>query len=122
MKYIDAERLKAEIERLYYNEAEKDESILAADAYKNALDAVEKFIDSLQQEQPEVDYETELKKCKDNPLYFYDKYVSIKQKPADWKPTEEQLKALQMVRDSHCFMYQQERIAIETLLNQLKSL
>lgn len=39
-----------------------------------------------------------------------------------WKPTEEQLKALQMVKDSHYFMYQQERMAIETLLKQLKSL
>ena len=67
MKYIDAEKLKTEIERLYYNEAEKDESILAADAYKNALDAVEKFLDSLQQEQTEVDLEKEIdsewKKC-----------------------------------------------------------
>ena len=54
MKLIDADKLIAEIERLYYNESEKDESILAADAYKNALDAVEKVIDSLQQEQPEV--------------------------------------------------------------------
>lgn len=39
-----------------------------------------------------------------------------------WKPTKEQLKALQMVRDSHCFMYQQDRINIKTLLEQLKSL
>ena len=30
-----------------------------------------------QKEQKPVDYEAELKKCKDNPLYFYDKYVSI---------------------------------------------
>ena len=60
MKYIDADKLKTEIERLYYNEAEKDESILAADAYKNALDAVEKFLDSLRQEQPEVDLEKEI--------------------------------------------------------------
>ena len=36
-----------------------------------------------QKEQKSVDYEAELKKCKDNPLYFYDKYVSIKQKPAE---------------------------------------
>lgn len=41
------DKIRAEIERLYYNEAEKDESILAADAYKNALDAVEKFLDTL---------------------------------------------------------------------------
>ena len=36
-------------------------------------------------EQNPVDYEAELKKCKDNPLYFFDKYVSIKQKPAEDK-------------------------------------
>ena len=30
------------------------------------------------------DYAEELKKCKDNPLYFYDKYVKVKQKPAEW--------------------------------------
>lgn len=58
MKYIEAEKLRAEINRLYNNEAEKDESILAADAYKNALDAVEKFLDSLHQEQPKTDLET----------------------------------------------------------------
>lgn len=38
-----------------------------------------------QKEQKPVDYEAELKKCKDNPLYFYDKYVSIKQKSAEWE-------------------------------------
>ena len=37
-----------------------------------------------QKEQKPVDYEAELKKCKDNPLYFYDKYVSIKPKPVEW--------------------------------------
>ena len=37
----------------------------------------------VQKEQKPVDYEAELKKCKGNPLYFYDKYVSIKQKPAE---------------------------------------
>lgn len=41
-----------------------------------------------QKEQKPVDYEAELKKCKDNPLYFYDKYVSIKQKPAEWSEEE----------------------------------
>ena len=39
-----------------------------------------------QKEQKPIDYEAELKKCKDNPLYFFDKYmtVKIKQKPAEW--------------------------------------
>jgi hypothetical protein len=44
-----------------------------------------------QQEQKPVDYETELKKCKDNPLYFFDKYVSIKQKPAEWSEEDEEM-------------------------------
>ena len=39
--------------------------------------------DNWEKEQKSVDYEAELKKCKDNPLYFFDKYVSIKQKPAE---------------------------------------
>ena len=41
-----------------------------------------------QGEKKEIDYDEELKKCKDNPLYFYDKYVKIKlkeQKPAEIK-------------------------------------
>ena len=44
-----------------------------------------------QKEQKPVDYEAELKKCKDNPLYFYDKYVSIKQKPAEWSEDDEKI-------------------------------
>ena len=48
-------KIKAEIERLYYNEAEKDESILASDAFKNALDKVDSFIDSLEQGPQGVD-------------------------------------------------------------------
>ena len=40
-----------------------------------------RWADEHPKEQKPVDYEAELKKCKDNPLYFYDKYVSIKQKP-----------------------------------------
>ena len=47
---------------------------------KSVSDEVDKM---LEKEQKPVDYEAELKKCKDNPLYFYDKYVSIKQKPAE---------------------------------------
>ncbi len=41
-----------------------------------------------QKEQNPVDYEAELKKCKDNPLYFYEKYVSIKQK-SEWSEEDE---------------------------------
>ena len=50
-----------------------------SDAYENGKKEGEK-----QKEQKSVDYEAELKKCKDNPLYLYDKYMSIKQKPAEW--------------------------------------
>lgn len=44
-----------------------------------------------QKEQKPADYTAELKKCKDNPLYFYDKYVSIKQKPAEWSEEDEDM-------------------------------
>lgn len=44
-----------------------------------------RWADEHPKEQKPIDYEVELKKCKDNPLYFYDKYVSIKQKPAEWR-------------------------------------
>ena len=46
---------------------------------------------------------------------------SIRPQP-HWKPSEEQIKALQMVKDSHCFMYQKDRVAIEKLLEQIKFL
>lgn len=42
-------------------------------------------------EQKPVDYEAELKKCKDNPLYFFDKYVSIKLKPMKWSEEDEEM-------------------------------
>lgn len=65
MKYIDAEKLKAEIERLevLYDEALKNPSFAS---YESSLIAKGKhrqredllcFIDSLQQEHPEVDLE-----------------------------------------------------------------
>ena len=43
------------------------------------------LLELIQKEQKPIDYEAELKKCKDNPLYFFDKYVTvkIKQKPSE---------------------------------------
>lgn len=38
--------------------------------------------------QKEVDWEEELEKCKRNYLYFFDKYVKIKLKPAEWSEEE----------------------------------
>ena len=53
MKYIDAERLKAEIDKLIDDAPSYDDS-------KTYLFKVCSIIDSLQQEQPEVDLENEL--------------------------------------------------------------
>ena len=53
-------------------------------------------------EQKEIDYNEELKKCKDNPLYFFDKYVKIKlkeQKPAWSEEDEERIKNILSVLD-----------------------
>lgn len=50
-KNIDAEKLKAEINRLYQEHSCRD----YCDEACSVLDQLEDFIDSLQQEQPEVD-------------------------------------------------------------------
>lgn len=60
-KYIDAERLKSEIERLYDGEAPKhDQQCDFDDGYFTGIGAISKLIDSLQQEQldeqPEYGY------------------------------------------------------------------
>ena len=78
------EQIKAEIERLkkllevsnYYLDNSQQ-----ALGYSFALDDFSAFIDSLPDEP--VDYAEELKKCKDNPLYFYDKYVKVKQEHSE---------------------------------------
>lgn len=49
------------------------------------------------------------------------KLKSLRPQP-HWKPSEEQINALQMVKDSHYFMYQKDRVAIEKLLEQIKTL
>lgn len=58
MKYIDAERLRAEIERLRVW-LKSDEAAPFVEAYliggEKALTSIEDFLDSLQQKQPEVD-------------------------------------------------------------------
>ncbi len=62
MKYIDAERLNAEIERLYNGEAPKhDQQCDFDDGYFVGIDAISQLIDSLQQGPPEVDLEKEIK-------------------------------------------------------------
>ena len=48
-------------------------------------------------EKKEIDYAEELKKCKDNPLYFFDKYMKVKlkeQKPAWSEEDEHTLKGI----------------------------
>ena len=60
-KYIDAEILKAEIQRRY-NKLQKEYRRTAFPYYDGGMDALdlfEQFIDSLQKEQPEVDLKNE---------------------------------------------------------------
>lgn len=59
MKYIDADQLKAEIER--FSATEYGGNTFGEDVANGALDYVlEEIIPSLQQEQPEVDLEKEI--------------------------------------------------------------
>ena len=64
MKYIDAEKLKAEIERLHKAHSGK----YGCDEVGLNLEYLEDFIDSLQQEQPEADLEEEIDKVWNNGL------------------------------------------------------
>lgn len=69
MKYINAEKLKAEIKRL-------EEMDYPCDTYEEsvgfyyALDCIKSFIDSHQQEQPEVDLEKEIERIVENEERF----------------------------------------------------
>lgn len=55
MKYIDVDKLKEEIERLYDGEAPKhDQQCDFNDGYFMGISVISNLIDSLQQEQPEL--------------------------------------------------------------------
>lgn len=61
MKYIDAEKLKAEIDKLHDAPVPKhDQQCDFSDGYSWGLNDIENLIDSLQQEQPEVELEGEI--------------------------------------------------------------
>lgn len=50
-----------------------------------------------------VDYDKELKKCKENPLYFYDKYVKVKMKDQKQKWSEEDEET---IKSACCYLNQ----------------
>ena len=56
MKYIDAEKLKAEIDNLESFSCISEEQ----DGFYSAISRINDIIDSLQQEQPEIDLEKEI--------------------------------------------------------------
>lgn len=66
--YIDAEKLKAEVERIRQDwlgdstGLEVGEIGAAFEAAESILDSIDNIIDSLQQEQPEVELEEEIEK------------------------------------------------------------
>ena len=61
-KYIDAEKLIAEIERLSSSEHPVEYDSAEKLAYNHALSEIEDLITSLQQEQPKVGLEKEVKR------------------------------------------------------------
>ena len=61
MKYIDVDKIRSEIERLYDEEAPKhDQQCNFDDGYFTGLAVISKFIDSLKQEQSEIDLNEEI--------------------------------------------------------------
>lgn len=80
---VDKELRESEDERLRKHIVKFiDEQYPTHGNLKEEKDKMLAYLEKREEQKP-VDYEAELKKCKDNPLYFYDKYVSIKQKPAE---------------------------------------
>ena len=77
MKYIDAEKMKAEI-RKRINELDRDKYISVDNKTTRIaeLHFIDRCIDSLQQEQPEVDLE------KDAVSYCYDNGINISPRQA----------------------------------------
>ena len=67
-RFIDAEKLKAEIQRRFneLNEEYERTASFRCDGGMDELDKLDTFIDSLQQEQPEADLEQEYKKWWDS--------------------------------------------------------
>ena len=80
MKYIDAERLNTEIDKLYDGEAPAhDPQCDFDDGYFTGIDAISQVIDSFQQEQSDVDLEKFTDKIKTfQGRYKYPEIVSIK--------------------------------------------
>ena len=66
MKYIDADKLKATIERLSSGEHPIEYERVEKLAYNRALSEIEDAIISLQQEQPEVDLEKDIEEWRQN--------------------------------------------------------
>lgn len=84
-----------------------------------------RWADEHPKEQKPIDYKVELKKCKDNPLYFYDKYVSIKQKLAEWSEEDERMlsRCIKSVECSKQFADSETyKAAKDVEMNWLKSL
>lgn len=59
---------------------------------QEAADRLHKYLLEKQGEQKPIDYNKELKKCRENPLYFFDKYVKLKlKKPAKWSEEDDKM-------------------------------
>ena len=70
MKYIDADRLRAEIEKLYNGEVPAhDSQCNYGDGYFTGISRVFDIIDSLQEEQPEYGYLSTMYNCGKNPRW-----------------------------------------------------
>lgn len=76
MKYIDAEKLKAEIERRIYEDYNSGDSELDEVA-QGVCASLLTFIDSLQQEHPEVDLEKIVKSYFDITIPAYTTVLPI---------------------------------------------
>lgn len=88
MKYIDADKLKAEIDKRYREYRTKSKGDKYYEGMADSLDYFEQFIDSLQQEQPEVDLKKEIEEHADTMPMCEFTHDSEVEDYLDWARTE----------------------------------
>jgi len=108
----------------FFNEPGRKEYILNGFTVDDIIDWLERS-----DEQKEIDYNEELKKCKDNLLYFFDKYVKVKFKKQIhvWSEEDEKIrKTLIHIIKGACgkygIKYQGKEINEEKLLDWIEKL
>lgn len=94
LKESEDEKIRKELLKAFQESEDSLYMVLSPQRRKSFIAWLEK-----QSNKNEIDYNEELKKCKANPLYFFDKYVKVKLKEQKPPLSEEVEKAIQLLKD-----------------------